>query len=262
MSISGLGQTYWTNLLSGTKTPRSPTPANPTETQSASNPDIVTISAQAKAVASASAASKAEAAASSSILSLDTDQGQKDIDVDAYFAPSFNSPDGWNADNLPPILLPNPANINALAKDAAAKLKSLLSEARIPFTPSSVSYDAYGQIQLPSDYPHADQFKQALKDHPVVERELSTVSALTSVVVSMKGSMAFNDAYAKAKTEAEAQAVIARHHALFDGTQHQYQISLRFDEQGEITPFADDQPYLEAFSTDTPAKAMAGLGTS
>ena len=261
MSISGLGQTYWTNLLSGTKTPRSPTPANPTETQSASNPDIVTISAQAKAVASASAASKAEAA-SSSILSLDTDQGQKDIDVDAYFAPSLNSPDGWNADNLPPILLPNPTNINALAKDAVVKLKSLLSAARIPFAPSSVSYDAYGQIQLPSDYPHADQFKQALKDHPVVERELSTVSALTSVVVSMKGSMAFNDEYAKAKTEAEAQAVIARHHALFDGTQHQYQISLRFDEQGEITPFADDQPYLEAFSTDTPAKAMAGLGTS
>ena len=262
MSISGLGQSYLA-LLNGAKTQQktgasvtimdSPQPVDPTQ---------VTISAEARAAAAAVVVNSVQAAASVSsqsveaqvgnatdntppLLSMGTDQGQKDIDVDAYFSPPSVSSSMGDLKSLPPLLLPSSHNIDALSKDASAKLKSLLATHHIPTAPTSISFDESGQIQLPDNYEYADQFKQALKESPSLGRELSTVNSLASQLVGMSSSAGFSTAISQPKTQAEADAISAKNAPFIYDTQSRYKISLGFDSTGNIQPLADNQPYLD-----------------
>ena len=262
MSISGLGQSYL-SLLTGAKTQQK-TAASLTVKDSPQPVDTmhVTISAEARSAAGAVVLNSFQAAASVSsqsveaqvgnatyntppLLSMGTDQGQKDIDVDAYFSsPSVSSSMG-DLKSLPPLLLPSSHNIDALSKDASAKLKSLLATHHIPTAPTNISFDQNGQIQLPDNYEYADQFKQALKESPSLGRELSTVNSLASQLVGMSSSAGFSAAISQAKTQAEADAVSAKDGPLIYDTQSKYKISLGFDSSGNIQPLADNQPYLD-----------------
>ena len=252
MSISGVTSSYWAafNRIGGAQQ-RSVTTSTVADMAQPSASTTVSISPEARAAA-ALAASDTEALetgatqSTHSVISLRTDKGQQDIDIDDYFTPATHHTDFNDPKSLPPLFMPSPDTINALSKDASARLKAVLAAHHIPFGPSSISYDMSGQMQVPSDYPYADALKQAVKENPVLERELSTVNALTDMNVSMRASVAFSEDYAKATTKAEVDAILAKYHALFDGTQHHYKIALGFDADGNITPLADGKPYEEA----------------
>jgi hypothetical protein len=170
----------------------------------------------------------------------DTNQGALDLDIDDYFTPHANTSAGLFS--LPPLLLPNQKNIDALASHISAIFPRFLKQNNIPFAPSSVTYDTAGKIQLPADYPYASEFKQALANNPVLERELSTVNALTSHLVEMRKSIPFQRDYAAAKSQAEADAVVARYSYLFSGNRHYSAIALHFSANGGLTLSADGKP--------------------
>ena len=249
MSVAGVSASYWSafNRVGGTQQ-RASTAQSVSDIAQSNVSTTVSISPEARAAAASLAANNTPATPSNTVM-LNTSDGEKNIDIDAYFNPSASAA-GWSdGKSLPPLLLPSAENINALAKDASSRLKAFLAANNIPSAPSSISYDENGQIQLPTDYQYSDQLKQALKDNPALERELSTVNALTSQLVSMHGSAAFSNEYSKATTKAEAAAILAKYHSLFDGTQHQYKITLGFDESGNIAPLADGQPYADILAS-------------
>ena len=252
MSLSGVTSSYWAafNRIGGSQQ-RSKATSTVADIAQPSASTSVSISTEARAAA-ALAANNTQAVetdgtqSSHSVISLSTDKGQHDIDIDDYFTLTSHHYDFNDPKSLPPLFMPSPGNINALSKDASARLKAVLAAHHIPFCPSSISYDTSGQMQVPSDYPYADALKQTVKENPVLERELSTVNALTDMNVSMRASVAFSEDYTKATTKAEVDTILAKYHALFDGTQHHYKITFSFDADGNITPLADGKPYMEA----------------
>ena len=170
---------------------------------------------------------------------FDTDQGAMALNIDNYFSPPATA--GGGEFSLPPLLLPNQRNIDALSRHISATIPQFLAQNDIPYAPSSITYDAEGKIQLPADYPYAMEFKQALKENPTLARELSTVSALTSHRVEMKKSLPFQKEYAAAAPN-ETAAVVAKYSYLFSGT-HQYDIiALQFSPGGSLSLSADGKP--------------------
>jgi len=171
---------------------------------------------------------------------FETSQGAKTLNIDEYFSPHANT--GGSLATLPPLLLPNQKNIDALTKHISAAFPRFLAQNHVPYPPSSVTYDERGQIQLPADYPYAEQFKQALEDNPTLARELSAVSALTSHLVEMRKAIPFQEEYAAATNQAQADAVVAKYRYLFSGNRHYDIIALHFSESGSLTLTADGKP--------------------
>lgn len=171
---------------------------------------------------------------------FETDQGPKNLDIDAYFTPSTNTCKSLST--LPPLLLPNQNNIDALTKHISATFPQFLAQNNIPSTPASITYDSNGQIVLPEDYAYAAQFKQALLNNPTMARELSTVHALASHLTEMKKSIPFQEEYAAAATQAEANAVVAKYSYLFSGNPHYDIIALHFSANGSLSLTADGKP--------------------
>jgi len=183
----------------------------------------------------------------STAVPLDTDKGKLSIDIEDYFTPK----PGINFDNpatCPPLLLPSPANIDALSNHASARFQQLLADNQIPSAPATITYDNAGHMQLPADYAYADQLRQALSKSPTLERELSTINALTSHYSAMQDSIAFSEEYSAAKSQAAADAVVAKYSYLFSGHRHEAQIALAFSPDGTIHPTADGQPYHSAIN--------------
>lgn len=164
----------------------------------------------------------------------DTDQGAQSLDIDAYFTP----PAGGYL-TLPPLLMPSQRNIDALSSHISSALPKMLAENGIPSAPASITYDSQGQMQLPADYLYADKFKQALEKNPALDRELHTVNALTSHMVEMNKVMPFQQEYAAASSQAEADAVVAKYSYLFSGTRFSSSIALEFSANGHLTMTAD-----------------------
>lgn len=177
-------------------------------------------------------------AAGTATARYDTDQGPQDLDIDAYFTP----PAGGYLGELPSLLLPTRGNIDALSQHISAAMPDFLAKHGIPGAPASISYDDQGQIQLPADYPYADQFKQALAEEPALARELSTVNALTSHMAGMNQALAFQAEYAAASSQAEIDAVVAKYSALLSGQQQPADIALRFSATGELGISVDGKP--------------------
>lgn len=199
------------------------------EPAAANSADAVSISQAARDLLAAENASVAARTAS-----FDTDQGSVEIDLEAYFQP----PPGGFA-TLPPLMLPSPANIQALSNYVSQEMPAFLAANGIPAAPASVSYDSQGQVQLPADYPYAEQFKAALANEPVLARSMQTAAALTSHYVEGQKSMQFQEEYAAASSAAETAAVVAKYAWLFDDNRPASQIALHFSADGRMSLSAD-----------------------
>ncbi|MBS1144111.1 MAG: hypothetical protein H6R14_1517 [Proteobacteria bacterium] len=196
------------------------------------NSAVTTISSAGRARLAAEAAqSKAGTKAA-----YDTSQGRQALDIDAYFTPDPSRP----LLSLP-LLAPTRHNIDALSEHVSAAMRDMLAERGIPQAPTSITYDAYGQMQLPAEYAYAEQFRAALAEHPVLARELSTVNALSSQMTEMAKALPFDAAYRAAKSPAEVAAVVAKYRALLDGQTTPSLIALHFDAQGRLSVSADGQ---------------------
>jgi len=178
----------------------------------------------------------AESAASTAArtATFDTDQGTVEIDIEAYFQP----PPGGFAE-LPPLMMPSPANIQALNDYVAQEMPGFLAANGIPQAPASISYDRNGELQLPADYPYAEQFKAALDKTPVLARSMQSAVALTSHYVELQKVLPFHEEYAAAATSAEAAAVVAKYSWLFADNRPSAQIALHFSSDGQISLTAD-----------------------
>ncbi len=167
----------------------------------------------------------------------DTSQGSQALDIDAYF-----TPDPSRSLMSIPLLMPTQNNINALSQQVSAKMPGFLAKHGIPEAPASITYDAYGQIQFPGNYAYAPQFREALADDPVLARQLSTVSALSSQMTEMNKALKFDTEYRAARSPSEIQAVIAKYRTLLDGQTTPSTIALHFDGQNRLTVSADGKP--------------------
>ena len=205
----------------------------------ASLASTITISQAARDILAAQSNATAASAGGTTAV-FETDQGPKNLDIEAYFTPAANT--NGSTFTLPPLLLPSQHNIDALASHISRTFPQFLAQNNIPFPPASITYDNQGQIQLPPDYPYAAEFKQALENHPAMARELSTVNALTSHLVEMKKSIPFQQEYAAATTQAEADAVVAKYSYLFSANRHYDTIALHFSADGKLSFTADGKP--------------------
>ena len=205
--------------------------SQPVAKPAASAADTVSISAAARQLAAAQGASTATDL-------FDTDQGSRDLDIDAYFTPS---PGKRALGDLPPLLLPSRNNIDALTDHISTVLPQFLAQNNIPSAPASITYDSHGEMQLPADYPYAEEFKQALADNPTLERELRTVNALTSHMVGMQRAMAFQQEYAAA-SQSQADAVVAEYSDLFSSNRKYDSIALQFTAQGALSLSVNGEP--------------------
>lgn len=200
------------------------------ETQTASLADV-----------SAPDAASASSGAGDGGVLLDTSAGKLAIDLDDYFTPhpgrAYRS-----LDSSPPLLFPSADNVQTLSRDVSAKLGSILADSGIPAAPAKITYDAFGQMQLPADYAYANQFKQALEAKPAVERELRTVNALASHLASMQQSLPFIREYEAAGSQAAADAVAAKYSYLFNDQRPVPKIELDFSPDGKVTVMADGKP--------------------
>jgi hypothetical protein len=209
-------------------------PSRPTASSAggAENSAVVKISEAGRA----RLAAEANATASNARAAYDTSQGSKALDIDAYF-----TPDPSRSLLSIPLLLPTQNNIDALSRQVAAKMPGFLAAHGIPEAPASISYDAYGQMQLPIDYRYAEQFRAAMSENPVLARQLSTVSALSSQMTGMEKAMSFDADYRAAKTPAEVEAVIAKYRHILFGNAPAATIALHFDGRGRLSVTADGQ---------------------
>lgn len=177
---------------------------------------------------------EANSTESNTRAAYDTSQGSKALDIDDYFTPDPSRP----LLSIP-LLMPTQNNIDALSRHVSAKMPAFLAAHGIPEAPASISYDAYGQIQLPGDYAYATQFRAALTDNPVLARQLSTVNALSSQMTEMNKALKFDTEYRAARSPSEIEAVIAKYRALLDGQTTPSAIALHFDGQGRLSVTAD-----------------------
>lgn len=214
------------------------TTASPTAS-AATSVDRATISPAARDLL-ASQSQSATPSASSATAVFETDHGSMSLNIDDYFTPAAGT--NGAAFTLPPLLLPNQKNIDALTSHISAAFPQFLAQNHIPAAPASITYDNEGRIQLPPDYPYASEFKQALADNPAMARELSTVSALASHVAEMKKVVPFQQEYAAAATQAEADAVAAKYRYLFSGNHHYDTIALQFSASGSLTVTDEGKP--------------------
>lgn len=213
--------------------------ATTASTGAANSADRATISNAGRALLAATSDSAKPAAGGATAL-LDTDRGALVLNIDDYFSPPAQT--GGAALTLPPLLLPSRNNIDALSRRISAAMPQLLAQNQIPAPPASISYDREGKLQLPADYAYAEAFKAALAKQPALARELSTVNALTSHWVEMQKSLPFQQEYAAATSQSEANAVVAKYSYLFSEYRHYAAITLQFSAQGALTLTADGKP--------------------
>ena len=197
----------------------------------ATSADTVTISEAAKNLLAAQASSAASTQSSAS-AAFDTSQGSMNLDIDSYFTPSSGSKS--LRDSLPPLLLPTRNNIAALTSHISDVMPQFLAQNNIPSAPASMTYDNRGEIQLPADYAYADEFKEALENNPTLERELSTVNALTSHLAGIERAAAFQEEYAAA-SQAQVDAIVAKYSGLFSGNKQHDDITLQFSPSGSLS---------------------------
>ena len=170
---------------------------------------------------------------------FDTSQGALELDIEAYFTP----PSGSGVDlNSVPLLMPSQKNIDALRQHLSSSMPEFLARHGIPSAPARITYDNQGKIQLPADYPYAEQFEQALEKEPAMARELSAVHAITSSWVEIQKSMPFQQEYAAASSQAEIDAILTKYRYLFSDNRPNDTIALNFSTSGQLTLTANDEP--------------------
>jgi hypothetical protein len=94
-------------------------------------------------------------------------------------------------------------------------------------------------MELPADYPYAQQFKAALAQDTVLDHELSALNGISSQFSELEKLAPYTEALGQAKNEAEAAAVFARYSYLFAPGARASQIELSFSAQGQVQVRAD-----------------------
>jgi len=166
------------------------------------------------------------------------------VDLDRYFSNAPRSaagPTNLRA-ALDQLILPTAENVQAIREHASARFKDLLADHGIPAAPSQITYDNEGQIHFPSDYPYTDELTQALSENPGLSRELSDLNAITDQYVGMQKALAFSAEYGEAKTQAQADAVVAKYSDLFSGRSADKNVALNFSSDGSLSLSADGDP--------------------
>lgn len=143
---------------------------------------------------------------------------------------------------LPALLMPSAENIAAISKHVSSRFKQMLREYDIPSAPETITYNDKGKMQLPADYEYADELENALKENPGIERELSTVNALTSVYVELQKLIPFHEEYAAARSQAQIDSVINKYSHLFNGNRQYSSIALHFSNDGALSLTANENP--------------------
>lgn len=213
-----------------------------TAVRQTANADVTTANVAERSSISAAGrarlAADAAGADSSNSVAYDTDHGTLQLDIDAYFTPPVQTGATFE---LPPLLLPSQRNIAALRDHVSAAMPEFLAQHGITKAPASIEYDNRGQMILPADYAEADAFRQALAATPTLDRELRTSAALSSHLVEMNKSLAFQQEYAAASSPAAVQRVLAKYAWLFAEQRSYSTITLQFASNGQMSIVADGQ---------------------
>ena len=181
---------------------------------------------------------------SESYNSFDSNKGSVDIDLDEYFSNNPPKSEYRLIDDLPPLLLPSAANINAISEHVAPRFEKMLKEYNIPSAPDNITYDNEGNMQLPDDYPYSDELTAALEANPGIDRELRTIHALTSHYVELQKLIPFQEEYSSATSQEQINAILNKYSHLFNsngGNKDYSEISLEFTGDGSLSLKADGQ---------------------
>jgi len=195
--------------------------------------DILTLTDKAKA-----AAETGEAASSAMM----TDKGRMNIDLDSYFSNTPPSTGFFNLNELPPLLMPSAENINALTEHVSTRFKQLLADYNIPSAPEKITFDNAGKMQVPIDYPYANELHGALEENIGMGRELRALNALSSHAAAIQERMPFIEEMGNASSKAETDRIIAKYsHLLSDNNSHK-SMALIFSSEGDVSVTADGEP--------------------
>lgn len=207
----------------------------------AASADTVSISQTARDLLAAQAATPSQTRQGStqgaSTATFDTNVGSVEINLDEYFS---DSPRSASAE-LPPLMMPTQANIDALNKHLSASFPGFLAEHGIPAAPAKITYDTMGQPQFPADYPYAAQLRQALQDSPGMAREISTAYGLTDSKAALDEAAQFQEAYRQAGDQRALEAVIAKYSALLSGNTLPSQTAIHFTADGQMSITSGDR---------------------
>ncbi|HEY7772560.1 MAG TPA: hypothetical protein VIC26_05240 [Marinagarivorans sp.] len=176
-------------------------------------------------------------AQSDSAYVMNTSKGDRVVDLATFFEP----PDGpVDLDSIP-LLLPSEANVKTLQSQFSKVFPDFLQSHGIPEAPAEIRFDDHGQLVLPADYAHADTLKAALTDEPALMKQLRTVNALASHVAALQEALPFHEEYARATSQAQIDAVIAKYQYLFDDYRRGPEVALAFAKSGNMNVIAGDQ---------------------
>ncbi|MEW4982069.1 MAG: hypothetical protein AB1Y26_02385 [Cycloclasticus sp.] len=191
----------------------------------------------------AAAESKApEKAAPSAIAEMVTAKGNINIDLDSYFSNSPPTAGFFNINDLPPLLMPSEQNINALTEHVSERFKQLLKDYNIPSAPEKITFDNEGKMQIPIDYPYANELNDALEENTGIDRELRTLNALSSHAAAIQERMPFIEEMGKASSKVETDRIIAKYSHLLHDNQSYKSMALIFSDQGDVSVTADGKP--------------------
>ncbi len=169
---------------------------------------------------------------------MNTSKGYVELDLDEYFADDPKVADNVRLTDIP-LLLPSADNIKALSEHATARFKQMMFDYNIPEAPEKITYDQAGKMQLPADYPYAEELKQALEENPGLARELSTVNALTSHFVEIQKRMPMMEELQNAGSQAEIDLILAKYSYLLQDNGNYSNIALTFSKDGSLGISAD-----------------------
>ncbi len=170
---------------------------------------------------------------------LKTNKVDVNTDLDTLFSDNPHASGKRHIDDLPPLLFPSAENIEAISEHASARFRGMLAQYGIPSAPSEIVYSNEGKMLLPSDYPYADDLKQALRDNPGLERELQSLNGMSSHYAELQKRAPFLDEISKASSQAEADHIVRRYSHLFQDNQNYSRITLTFSDAGDLSIKAD-----------------------
>lgn len=176
---------------------------------------------------------------------LKTSNQQANNHLAAYTVPQQTSFDNSRLQTpFGELLLPNAENVAYLQNVANQTLTTLLQKYQIPQAPSSLRYDENGNLQLPSDYPYAATFRQALQENPKSEQLLNNLNGLASHYASLQKIAPLSDALAQARDENASRQVMARYGYLLDAKNHTVDITLEMGSDHKMRVFSDGRALL------------------
>lgn len=167
---------------------------------------------------------------------------QQGVNLDAYFSNDIKASPLGDVSNLPEFLAPSAQNIKQISEHVSGRMKNMLFEYNIPKAPATIRFDNEGNMVLPEDYPYKDEFMEMMEENPGLERELSTLDALTSHYVELQKLAPFHEEMAAAKTQSEIDFIIKKFSHLLNDNRKNSQISMHFDASGNVSMHADGQP--------------------